>query len=640
MAKPLERRAGMLRRLSGVRGGGTALALVIGVALVLANISPVPDASAPTRREAPATRLSAVDTGQSGVPDVRFTDVTAASGITFVHENGAAGEKLLPETMGGGCAFLDFDGDGDQDVLFVNSKAWPGDTVQDAASHATPGLYRNDGRGHFDDVTAGSGLDVTLYGMGVAVGDYDNDGLVDLFISALGPNRLFKNLGGGKFADVSRAAGVAGDPAEWSTSCGWFDYDNDGDLDLLVCNYVKWSREVDLAQDFRLPDGRRAYGRPQDFAGAFPYLYRNEGGGRFADVSADSGIQIRDKDGAAVAKSLGITFNDFDGDGWLDVVIANDTTPNQFLRNRGNGTFEELGALVGIAFDAAGNVRGAMGIDSAAFRDDAAVGVTIGNFANEMTALYVSDGDRVQFSDEAIPAGLGHATHRSLTFGLCYVDYDLDGRLDIFAANGHLEPEINSVQPAQSYEQSPQLFWNSGRRRGEFIPVPVDKVGADFARPMVGRGASFADIDADGDLDLLVTATGQPPRLLRNDQRLGHHWLRLKLIGTKSNRSAIGAVVEVHLPDRTLRRHVMSTRSYLSQVELPLTIGLGKQDRVDSVTIHWPDGSRQTLGSLQVDQEHEIQQPAESVNSTSPAGRPGIRKQASAGEIPQQSINT
>jgi hypothetical protein len=555
----------------------------------------------PTVREAPGVEI----------PAVAFANITEEAGIDFVHENGAAGEKLLPETMGGGCAFFDFDNDGDQDLLLVNSQRWPWDT-RPAENPATSALYRNDGKGKFENVTAGSGLDVSLYGQGVACGDYDNDGRVDVFLSALGTNRLFRNAGDGKFEDVTDVAGVAGDPQAWSTSCGFFDYDNDRDLDLFVCNYVEWSREFDVAQNFQLVGGGRAYGRPQNFVGAFPYLYRNDGG-KFTDVSAEAGVQVRNPAStrAAMGKSLGVTFADIDRDGWLDIVVANDTVQNFLFHNQTNGKFQEIGSLAGVAFDMDGSARGAMGIDAARFRNNDALGVAIGNFANEMTALYVSYDGAPQFTDEAISTGLGPNTRLELTFGVLFTDYDLDGRLDLLAANGHLEEDINRVQPSQHYEQPPHLFWNCGPEHGtEFMPVPPEKCGSDFLQPMVGRGSTCADIDNDGDVDVLLMGCGQAPRLLRNDQSLGHHWLRLKLIGKQCNRDAIGAWVELKLPDHTLWRQVMPTRGYLSQTELPVAFGLGKADRVEGVVIHWPDGSQQKLEEVQVDAAHTVEQAA------------------------------
>jgi hypothetical protein len=546
------------------------------------------------------------------LPQLPFADITSGAGIRFRHENGAYGKKLLPETMGGGSAFFDFDSDGDQDLLLVNSQRWDWDPRGPAMKPDLMALFENDGTGHFKEVTSGSGLDVSFYGMGAAVADYDGDGRPDVFLSAVGANRLFHNEGGGKFVDCTESAGVAGDPLEWSTSCGWFDFDRDGDLDLFVCNYVKWTREYDEVQNFQLTGGGEAYGRPQNFEGTFPYLYRNEGGGQFQEVAGQAGLHVRNPaTGVPLAKSLGVTFADFDSDGWLDIVVANDTVQNLMFRNLRNGQFEEMGAIAGVAFDMNGAARGAMGIDAARFRNNDAVGIAIGNFSNEMTALYVSTGSQMQFMDEAVSTGLGPNTRLELTFGVLYVDCDLDGRLDLFCSNGHLEEDINRVQPSQHYEQPQQLFWNCGpQSETEFMPVPEDKCGPDLLQPMVGRGAACADIDNDGDQDLLVTAVGRPPRLLRNDQQLGHHWLKFKLAGKGTNRDAIGATIEVRLADRTLRRSVMPTRSYLSQSELPVVFGLGNDTKVESVSITWPDGSTQNLTSLQPDQLTIVEQTA------------------------------
>jgi len=527
-------------------------------------------------------------------PVARFTDVTREAGIDFVHNNGAYGDKLLPESMGGGAAFFDFNNDGDQDLFFVNSTWWPGH-VPAGAQPTTHALYANDGHGHFANVTAGSGLDVSMYGMGCAVGDYDNDGRVDLFVTGVYGNRLFRNLGGGKFADVTREAGVGGSGGDWSVSAAFVDYDNDGRLDLFVANYVKWSREIDFEVGYSLVGVGRAYGQPRDFPGVFPYLYHNEGGGRFRDVSAEAGIQVRNPStGVPAAKSLGVAVVDLDDDGWLDLILANDTVPNFVFHNLRNGTFKEVGAVSGIAFDSYGQTRGAMGIDTARYRADGALGILISNFANEMAALYVAQPQPLQFTDEAITEGIGPASRLALKFGAFFFDYDLDGRLDVLTANGHLEPDISKVQQSQSYAQPAQLFWNSGRTPC-YLNVDARHAGPDLFRPMVGRGSAFADVDGDGDPDVVLLQTGGPPLLLRNDQTLGHTWLRLKLVGRAVNRDAIGAEVRVRSGGRELRRTVMPTRSYLSQSELPVTIGLGPKAQVENVEVRWPGGAVQPV---------------------------------------------
>ena len=584
-----------------------------------------------TRQDTEIAEIKAVDLPEvrfevaQELPSIPWTDVTAASGIDFVHINGATGEKLLPETMGGGCAFFDYNGDGFPDILFVGSKPWDHDSESSTTANdnvtaqSSLRLYKNDGTGKFIDVTSDVGLDIVMYGQGCAIGDFDNDGKPDIYISGVsettsgpGPNRLFRNTGE-SFVDVTQQAGVSGGAGDWSTSCGWFDFDNDGDLDLWVCNYVQWSREYDLAQNFRLTGGQRAYGRPQAFAGSFPRLYRNDGDLKFTEVSEESGIRVvAPTTGNALAKSLGLVFHDFDRDGYLDVIVANDTVQNNLFRNMGDGTFREMAALAGVAFDSEGNARGAMGIDAACARqDDRCACVAIGNFANEMTAFYVSSPGAMVFTDQAVANGLGPSTRLFLTFGVFFFDADLDGWDDIFHANGHLEEDIAKAQSSQTYEQSPQLFWNAGPESAtEFMALPIESTGKDLAVPMVGRGATYADIDGDGDLDVLITASGAAPRLLRNDQQLGQQWIRVRLIGngTTCNRDAIGGRVDVTLKSgRTISKFVSPTRSYLSQVELPLTFGLGT-DGVDSIKVVWPDLSEQMVDASEVNRLIEVRQ--------------------------------
>jgi hypothetical protein len=537
-----------------------------------------------------------------------------AAGINFVHNNGAYGDKLLPETMGGGVAFFDFDDDGAQDLLFINSTWWP-NKMPAGKKPTTMALYHNDGKGHFTDVTAGSGLEVSFYGMGVAIGDYDNDGLPDVFATAVGGNHLFHNLGSGKFAEVTSAAGLGWSasqlstansqlPPDWSTGCAFLDYDNDGKLDLFVCNYVRWSKEIDHEVGYKIDGVTRAYGPPMNFEGVFPRLYHNDGNGHFTEVTKESGLQIKNPaTGVPASKSLSVAPIDLNGDGWMDLVVANDTVQNLVFSNQHNGTFKEIGALSGIAFDNYGNTRGAMGIDTGYYRNNSALGIAIGNFANEMTALYVSSPkDRMTFTDEAIPEGVGPASRLLLKFGMFFFDYDLDGRLDLLSANGHLEEEISKIQQSQRYAQPAQLFWNEGAANAAtFVTVPPKNCGPDLFKPIVGRGSAFADIDGDGDLDVVLTQVNGPPLLLRNDQTLKHHWLRLKLVGVKCNRSAIGALIKVRVGNQTLTRQVMPTRSYLSQSELPVTIGLGDAARFDELEVIWPGGETQKVLEAGID---------------------------------------
>jgi hypothetical protein len=552
----------------------------------------------------PAHEAISAPSSSAEIPAVTFTDVTVAANIHFSHHNGARGEKLLPETMGGGVAFFDFDNDDRQDLLFVNSSDWPGRGTAEAKP-ATMALYRNLGGGRFEDVTAGSGLDVTMYGMGTAVGDFDNDGRVDVFLTGVGGNRLFRNEGGGKFRDVSSQAGVGGAADGWSTSAAWIDYDRDGRLDLFVCNYVRWSPEIDFAVDYKLPGIGRAYGPPERYQGTLLSLYHNDGNGVFRDVSAESGIYVTNRaTGQPLAKALGVAPVDLDADGWIDLVVANDTAPNFVFHNLQGAGFKEVGELSGAAFDQYGKPRGAMGIDAARFGEDQELAVAIGNFANEMTALYVSKRDSLAFADEAISRGIGGASRPFLTFGVFFFDYDLDGRLDLLTTNGHIEDQIARVQPSQQYRQPAQLFWNAGGSKGgpAFVPVPATKTGNDLIQPIVGRGSAYADIDGDGDLDVVMTQIGGPPILLRNDQKLNRHWIRLKLVGTKSNRDAIGAWIKLAFKDRVVWRQVMPTRSYLSQSELPVSIGLGASDKIAELNITWPSGRTQKVEAPAIDQ--------------------------------------
>ena len=542
------------------------------------------------------------DSQPLAAPPVRFTDVTEQCGIDFVHRNGAQGAKQLPESMGGGAAFLDYDNDGRTDLLLVHS------APATSADVSSLRLYRNTASG-FEDVTRAAGLVVDAVGMGLACGDYDNDGWVDVYLSALGRNRLFHNVAG-QFHEVTTAANVGGDSRAWSTSCGWFDFDQDSDLDLFVGNYLNWAPEYEVEIRCQLPAGLPAYCPPTAFDGAWPYLFRNEGDGTFTEIAAQAGLCLRNPRGRPLSKSLGVLPIDLNDDGWLDLVVANDTERNFAFLNRRDGTFHEVGVPAGVAFDDGGNTRGAMGIDGADFRNDGSLGLAIGNFSDEMVAVYVARADSLQFSDQAVPLGIGGPTRDALTFGLLWLDYDSDSFADLLVVNGHLEPDIRHAVRRQRYAQSPQLFWNAtARQTPSMIPVTQGESGAELFEPIVGRGATYADWDLDGDLDVLLASCGGRPRLLQNEQQLGHHYLRLRLIGTAGNRDAIGSWVEVDLGTHRVRRRVMPTRSYLSQVELPLTIGLGRDPRIESVSIHWSDGTVQTLADPRRDSLRVVVQP-------------------------------
>jgi len=537
---------------------------------------------------------------EDALPRIPFRDVTQLAGLAFIHENGADGERLLPETMGGGVAFLDFDNDGHVDLFFVNSTSWPWSDGKKKPGLAA--LYRNKGNGTFEDITEGSGIDVPLYGMGVATADYDGDGQVDLFVTAVGENHLYRNIGGGRFVDETVQAGVAGDANRWSSSAAFFDFDRDGDLDLFVANYVEWSRELDFEVDYRLTGVGRAYGPPTNFPATDGYLYRNDGDGRFTDVSDDAGIRVANPNtGLPAGKGLAVFVADLDEDGWSDLVVANDTVRNFLFRNIG-GRFEEAGAESGLAFDNSGKSTGAMGIDGARYENGQEFAVAIGNFANEMTSFYVAPDASMIFTDEANIAGIGPGSRAVLSFGIFFFDADLDGRQDLFQANGHVENDINVVQPSQRHAQSAQLFWNCGDNcQRPFALLPPESVG-ELATPMVGRGAAYADVDNDGDLDVVVTQVGGPARLFLNEQSTGNHWLRVRLRSAAPNHDAIGARLRLHANGEIQERHVMPARSYLSQMEITQTFGLGAGAEEPRLEVGWPDGTVELFTGLSPDQ--------------------------------------
>jgi hypothetical protein len=544
-----------------------------GTALALGSLFPLP-----------ALRANA-----PGDPLFQLKDVTSQAGIDFRHNSGAYGGKFLPETLGSGCAFLDYDSDGYPDILLVNSMDWPGHK----RARSTLKLYKNNRNGTFSDVTRAAGLDIELYGMGAAVGDYNNDGFPDILITCVGQNHLFLNTGKGAFRDVTKSSGL-GNRMAFSTSALWFDYDRDGHLDLFVCNYVNWSPEHDV---FCSLDGKnKSYCTPEAYRGETCWLFHNRGDGTFEDVTAASGIFDTS------SKSLGVAMLDFDQDGWPDLFVANDTQPNKLYRNLRNGKFKDAAVEAGLAFSADGKARAGMGVDVGDFENSGRPGIAITNFDNEMVGLYRSP-SAGQFDDVSLAAGVGGPSKTTLGFGCGFADLDLDGRLDLVIANGHIDDTVRNIRGNVGYAQPPHLFLNRGN--GKFQDV-VNTSGGDFAAPRVGRGLAFADFDRDGDVDLLLTTNNGPAYLFRNDLHSGNRALRLHLTGTKSNRDAIGAVVRIYHGGETQMRTIRGGSSYLSQPELPLTFGVGKSDRIDRLAVEWPSGTTQEFKNVSTGKAYEL----------------------------------
>jgi hypothetical protein len=524
--------------------------------------------------------------------DVRFVEATEAAGIDFVHNTGAFGEKWLPETMGAGVVVVDYNDDERLDLLFVNGTRFEGKPGR----ATTQKLYRNDGGLRFSDVTAEAGLALEAYCMGAAAGDVDNDRDTDLYLSCVGTDHLLIN-DGGRFADRSREAGLSRE-YEFGASVALLDADRDGWLDVFATRYVAWTPETDL---FCTLDGKRkAYCTPESYQGASPRFYRNRGDGTFEDLTAEAGIREPD------AKALGVAVLDLDGDDWLDLAVANDTQPNLLYHNRGDGTFEESGVISGMAFSETGVARGGMGIDAADYDGSGRQSLVIGNFANEMVALYKNEGNLL-FVDVAPSAQIGRPTLLSLSFGAFFFDYDLDGHLDLLVANGHLDPEIEAVQPNVRFEQPSQLFRNDGT--GRFAETTATH-GGDLAAPRVARGAAHGDLDGDGDLDVVLTTNGGPAVLLENQGDAHGHWLQVDLRGTKSNRDGLGATVELTAGGRTRSRLVRTGSSYLSQSQVSPVFGLGSATTIDKLVVRWPSGTVQTIPPPDaVDRRIEVVEP-------------------------------
>jgi hypothetical protein len=525
--------------------------------------------------------LPGVALGQPGSPGFQFVDVTGPAGLAFRHNNGAYGGKLLPETLGSGCAFLDYDNDGWQDILLINGSDWPGRHRQ----RTTLRLYRNNRNGTFTDVTRAAGLDVEMYGMGVAVGDFNNDGFPDVFVTCVGQNRLFRNTGKGTFVDVTKSSGLGGRSA-FSTSAMWVDIDRDGRLDLFVCNYVRWSADRDV---FCSLDGKqKSYCTPEAYRGDTSWLFRNRGDGTFEDVTATCGIFD------STSKSLGVALIDDDQDGWPDIFVANDTQPNKLYRNQRNGTFRDVALQTGVALSADGKARAGMGVDAGDVDNSGTPALAITNFEGEMIGLYRRSRQGT-YRDVATEAGVGFPSRNYLGFGCVLADFDLDGRLDLLTVNGHIDDTVRNIRGNVGYAQRPQLFLNQGSFR---FRDASGAVGGGFAQPRVGRGLAIGDFDRDGDVDVLITTNNGPAVLLRNDQAGGNRSIRFRLRGTVSNRDAIGAAVRIFHDGMSQSRTVKSGSSYLSQSELPVTFGVGRRDRIDRAIVTWPNGRTEELKNL------------------------------------------
>lgn len=539
------------------------------------------------------------------VPAISFADITSTSEIKFVHHNGAFGERWMPETVGSGAAFFDFDNDGDGDIFLVNGREWKKNEIEDykrgngrrrasliqtrkAQQVHTGALLRNNGNGIFSDSTKENGLNIEMYGMGVAAGDYDNDGQIDLYVTGLTRNYLFHNRKG-RFHEVAAIAGVQGN--SWSSSAAWLDYDRDGRLDLFVGHYIKWTPATDV---YASVDGKRkSYVGPISYPGQPNRLYRNLGNGRFADVSKRAGISS--SDGRALnGKALGVAICDYNHDLWPDIIVANDLTPNFLFRNNANGTFSEVGVASGIAYNEAGATRAGMGVDTADIDGTGLESVVIGNFSDEMLGLYQNRGGL--FTDTAPRSVIGQASLKFLTFGTIFLDCDNDGWLDLLAANGHVDSDIAITRQDESYQQRPLLFHNLGK--GQFQEIGLQ---AGLEKQHVGRGLAAADIDLDGDVDVLLTSNGGSPALLRSNSK-SNNSLRVILTGTRSNRSAMGSRITAIVEGRKIMRMVRSGSSFLSQSELPVTLGLGKAAQADLLTIQWPSGRESKFTNVAANQ--------------------------------------
>ena len=533
---------------------------------------------------AAAVLATAASTAVPALP--QFVNIAAQSGIAFHHTNGASPEKHLAETMGSGGLFFDYDGDGLIDIFLVD-----GGSVADPAidKRARPRLYHNHGNGTFQDVTDRSGIRHHGYGMGACSADYDGDGRPDLFVTSYGPNTLYRNRGDGTFEDVTAAAHIGA--SRWSASCAFADLDHDGDLDLWVVNYVDADRHHSpYCGDARR--GVRFYCHPLEYEPLASSVYRNDGNGVFTDVTTASGV------GALRSNGLGVVIADYDDDGLPDVFVANDSMPNFLFHNSGGFRFAETGLAAGLAVGADGHARAGMGIDVGDYDADGRLDVVITNLDFEMHTLDHGSGGGL-FSYATTESGIGFPTLPFVGFGVAFLDFDNDGRLDLAMANGHILDNAPLFRSGSTYAQRRLLFRNTPA--GRFVEVGR-MTGAAFTVPRVGRGLAVGDIDNDGDLDLLITNNGQDAELLRNDGGNRAHALLLRLRGSGRNTEAIGARVLVTTGSRTQERDIKAGSSYLSQNDLRAHVGLGTATHADRIVVRWPSGHTETLSDVAADQ--------------------------------------
>lgn len=552
------------------------------------NVAAPPKQSSPPA-VTPVTPSAAVDTSALGaLPDqVQFTEITKEVGINFTHFSGARGKKYMPEIETPGCAFFDYDGDGLPDILLLNGADWP--DVKTGRKNSLVKLYHNEGHCRFKDVTARSGLAIEMHTMGVATGDYDNDGKVDLYITCVyGPSRLFHNDGNGHFTDVTKAAGVD-NGSKWGSGAAWVDYDKDGKLDLVVGNYCKWTPATDV--HCSVYKGLKSYCTPNVYDGESVRLYHNDGGGKFSDVSVKAGLVNKP------GKTWGVMLLDYDDDGWMDIALANDMEPNCLFHNERNGTFKEVGLESGIALGDNGTAKAGMGIDAGDIDNSGRPSLLVSNFTGEGLSLFHNEGAG-QFLESSHAWKIADISVLRMGWGLFFFDYDLDGRLDALAGNGHLYENVHSFQPDVTFKEPPLLLHNEG---SHFVDV-AETHGTAVSQSMVVRGSAFADIDGDGDLDVLLAENDGPVHLLRNDGGNKNHWLRVVTIGSKSNRDGIGAKVVVEAKEVKQTRWVKTSVSFLSSSELPVTFGLGQATAADRMTVTWPSGKVTIMNAVKADQ--------------------------------------